>query len=220
LTILTGENAHTAFVVRIRKCRTQQRKIALRQGERNLQGRHLCNGDQSIPGQIGAAHDMTFATPHDAGTSADRRHDPGVPQPGPLHGKSRLARRNIGSGDPDLRVGLFGLGLTGNGSGQQLLGSPERSVRFGQHGSVAGQGCLAAGDLRLELAIIEAEQKIPGCDLHTVMDALLNDGAVDAGPHSHACRWFDPADAGSRDRHCLCAHRSGDDSDGGQAVLQ
>src|SRR3712207_300324 len=116
---------------------------------------------------------MTFATLHDAGTSADRRRDPGVPQLGPLHGKSRLARRNIGSGDPDLSVGLFGLSLGGNGAGQQLLSSLQGSLRFGQHGSVAGQGCLATGDLRLELAIVEAEQKLPSCDLRTVMDMPL-----------------------------------------------
>ena len=120
-----------------------------------------------------------------------------MPQPGPIHGQGRLACRNIGGGDPDLGGSLFGLGLGGDGSGQQLLSSLELSLRFGQHGSVAGQDCLAAGDLRLELAIIEAEQKISGRDVRTVMDVPLDDGAVDAGPHSDSRRWFDPADARS-----------------------
>src|SRR5688500_895476 len=127
---------------------------------------------------------MTLGRLHDASTSADRGSNPRVPQPDPIRGQSRLACGNIGGGDPDLGGGLFGLGLGGDGPGQQLLGSPERSLRFGQHGSIAGQDCLTTGDLRLELAVVEAKQKVSSGNLRTVTDMPLNNGAVDAGPHS------------------------------------
>ncbi|GEO17963.1 hypothetical protein MAE02_56590 [Microvirga aerophila] len=143
-----------------------------------------------------------------------------MPQPSSIYRQGGFACRNIGGRDPDLGGGLFSLGLTGDGSCEQLLSSLELSLRSRQNGSIASQGCHSAGDLRLKLAIIEVKQKISGFNLCTVMDMPLNNGAVDTGPHSYARGWFDPADAGPGDWHCLCVDRSGDHSDWGRALLR
>ena len=103
--------------------------------------------------------------------------------------------------------------------GQELLDPAHVGLGAGERRQVLGQHRLVAGDLGLDLAVVDAEQHVAGLDDLAVPDLLLDDLPIDAGPHRHSRVRLDPADARAGDRKVDALGDGGHDGDAGRLAL-
>mmetsp|Transcript_53691 Transcript_53691/g.126356 ORF Transcript_53691/g.126356 Transcript_53691/m.126356 type:complete len:528 (-) Transcript_53691:1334-2917(-) len=146
-------------------------------------GKHLVAGHQRRQHRLANADQVARRDVGARGAAIDRRSDVGVFDVEPRLHQGRLGRPQIGFGRAQAGTQLVDLLLADGVDADQLLGAGQFGLGQLGLGLQRGDLCLGAGDVGLEGAGVDAEQRVALLDPLALLEAHRLDGAGHAGAH-------------------------------------